>query len=96
MWWVGVWRASGDIGYGPFNEVVAGELFDYHAVIKGIPVLYDSITGGRISKPTTSVSAVINVVDDRMQDNYDDGYHHGYQVGYEIGREIGIELSDTD
>lgn len=77
MWWVGTWRAQGITDYGTYNKTVAAELFDFHALCKGLPVLYDSITGGRISKPTTFVKYVIDAVEHRLSDEYDEGYRQG-------------------
>lgn len=40
-------------------DQVKRELFDYHAMLKEVPKVYDVVTGGRISKPNTSATAVI-------------------------------------
>lgn len=40
------------------------ELCDYHMLIQEVPKVYDHITWGRISKPTTLASEVISVHDD--------------------------------
>jgi hypothetical protein len=40
-------------------EQVKRELFDYHTTMENVPLVYDEITGGRISKQNTLASAVI-------------------------------------
>lgn len=41
-------------------DQVKRELHDYHFMLESVPKVYMEITGGRISKPNTSPSAVID------------------------------------
>jgi hypothetical protein len=35
------------------------ELYDFHGLMEDLPLLFDEITGGMISKPNTAISAVL-------------------------------------
>lgn len=54
------WRPA--LGLVPRIEDVKAELYDYHGIIQDLPLLYDSLTGGRISKANTNIHDVIAVV----------------------------------
>ena len=45
-------------------ELIKRELSDYHAVMISVSIVYDELTGGRISKPNTDSSVVIAEVRD--------------------------------
>jgi hypothetical protein len=61
------WRPA--LGLVPRLEDVQNELYDYHGIIKDLPVLYDTITGGLISKANTSIYEVIAAVEGREQEH---------------------------
>lgn len=61
------WRPA--LGLVPRIEDVKNELYDYHGIIKDLPLLYDTITGGRISKANTKISEVIAVVQELEQEH---------------------------
>ncbi|MEV8638913.1 hypothetical protein AB0395_45390 [Streptosporangium sp. NPDC051023] len=44
------------------------ELADYRMVLREVGLVYDHITGGRISKPNTLATAVMAVADDRVEE----------------------------
>lgn len=46
------------------RDDIAAELSDYMMILDEVPLVYDHVTGGRISKPNTHAKAVIAVSDD--------------------------------
>ena len=52
---------------------VKKELFDYYNILENASVVYDHITGGRISKPNTCSSAVISEYEARVQELIQEG-----------------------
>lgn len=40
------------------------ELYDYSMMMHSVSLVYDSATGGRISKPNTGANDVISAIDD--------------------------------
>jgi len=48
------------------------ELFDYSSLIRSVSIVYDSVTGGRISKPNTSADAVISEMNEYYRKLYED------------------------
>lgn len=49
---------------GATAEQVQDELHDYRVLMENVPKVYDSVTGGRISKPMTKPEAVISEAED--------------------------------
>jgi hypothetical protein len=67
LWW-GFWlptlltrREGAEITLG---EAIKLELADYHFLLQQVPIVYDHVTGGRISKATTYAKDVCVVSDD--------------------------------
>lgn len=54
--------ASGDLD----PDKVKRELFDYWVCLQEVPKVYDEVTGGRYSKPTTMACFVIEAAYDRF------------------------------
>jgi len=50
------------------KDSVMRELSDYHFLLEMVPLVYDHVTNGRISKPNTHASAVKSQHDDCVQD----------------------------
>lgn len=67
------------------KEAIQNELYDFKFLIEQVPLVYDNVTGGRISKPNTYASEVINAADDL----YDAKYTEGYEDALE---EYGIQV----
>ena len=61
------WRPA--LGLVPRLDDVKAELYDYHAIISDLPLLYDTLTFGRISKANTSISEVIAAVQGLEQEH---------------------------
>ena len=80
FWWLGMWIGSGE-PTPEYNEVVANELYDFHGLLSGLGVLYDEITGGRVSKPNTSKRVVAELVEERLQEHGAEMWDEGHQVG---------------
>lgn len=55
-------------------EAIKNELSDYSFLLDQVPLVYDSVTGGRISKPNTYAFEVIAQADERWNEGYDQGY----------------------
>lgn len=55
-------------------EQVKKELYDYHVMMNEVSKVYDSITGGRISKPNTASHHVISYADEAINAAYDEGW----------------------
>ena len=53
-------------------ELVKAELHDYHMLLSNVPIVYDHITGGRISKPNTSATDVIAEADSYESTRWDE------------------------
>lgn len=51
----------------PTFEAVKNELADYHMLLSTVPLVYDEITGGQISKPNTKKEAVIEYANLRTE-----------------------------
>jgi len=49
-------------------EQVKRELYDYRRMMTSVSEVYDQITNGRISKPNTDASVVIDEADDVVND----------------------------
>jgi hypothetical protein len=45
-------------------EQVMRELYDYHVVLDNVPLVYDHVTGGHLSKPNTAARHVIEYADE--------------------------------
>lgn len=58
----------------PDLEQIKKELYNYKILLKNVPIVYDSVTFGRISKPNTDPIYVIDAVENRIQDAYLEGY----------------------
>lgn len=58
---------------GKVAEAVANEMHDYQWLIHSVSLVYDSATGGLISKPNTETNVVISVIEDRVQRDVDEG-----------------------
>jgi len=66
-------------------EAVRNELSDYKFLIEQVPLVYDSVSGGRISKPNTYALEVINAANELYDAKYTEGYEdaleeHGIKV----------------
>ncbi len=48
-------------------EDIQNELMDYHELMDRVSVVYDHVTGGRVSKPETTAEAVIEVVNSHIE-----------------------------
>lgn len=57
---------------GVMPQQVQNELSDYHAIIGEVAKVYDTITGGRISKPNTRADDVISETEDHYSRMYSD------------------------
>lgn len=53
-------------------EQVQNELEDYHVILDNVCIVYDHITGGRISKANTLAHEVTSVADDYYRDLYEE------------------------
>src|SRR4051794_17796529 len=53
-------------------EQLKRELADFSFLIRAIPIVYDEITSGRCSKPTTDPHTVIALEEERMQEAIND------------------------
>lgn len=60
------WREGIYDGKPLTRRQIIAELHDYRMILAEVPLVYDHVTGGRISKPNTSARAVIAVADDHL------------------------------
>jgi hypothetical protein len=60
-------------------DQIKRELHDYRVLLHNIPLVYDEVTNGKISKPNTDPVHVIQAVWDRVQTSYDEGYADGLE-----------------
>jgi|SRR6478736_5589737 len=72
--WVDYWQDICSDECGLLLDQIKRELHDYKTLLKNVPLVYDEITGGRISKPNTDPVHVIQAVNDRIDEAYDEGY----------------------
>ncbi|MEV4246993.1 hypothetical protein AB0J63_26715 [Streptosporangium canum] len=49
------------------HDQLMRELADYRMVMEQVSLVYDEITGGRISKPNTMAGAVLGVANERIE-----------------------------
>ena len=75
---------------GAYWDQIKREMYDYHALMDGLSVLYDDITGGRASKPNTDRRVIAELVDDRVSEAYNDGWRDGESAGYSEGYSEGL------
>lgn len=63
------WKDLVEDDNGSLNrDKVMRELADYHNVMQQVSLVYDDITGGRISKPNTMAFEVIGVAQERIDE----------------------------
>lgn len=92
--WIDFWRDLCTYGNAELNlDQIKRELHDYRTLLQNIPLVYDEITGGQISKPNTDPVFVIAAVDERLKEQYNEGYEEGLKDGYEDGLERGMNLN---
>lgn len=61
------WRGIVERPDGTLNrDQVMRELSDYRILLEEVPLAYDEVTGGRISKPNTDHGWVVAAVDERI------------------------------
>lgn len=60
------WVAGLYEGRGLTRDDIAAELADLRMIAGEVGKVYDHVTGGRVSKPTTLASVVISLADDRL------------------------------
>ena len=72
--WKGICTKDGEVNL----EQVKRELHDYKTLLHNVPIVYDHITGGRISKPFTDPKAVTSVADDYYETLHICNMPHGY------------------
>ena len=48
-------------------EQLKKELYDYSCLMSQVPIVYEHVTGGRLSKPNYSASVVTNSADEHFQ-----------------------------
>lgn len=73
--WQAFWKPlCTNINGGLVLEAIQRELHDYKTLLDNVPIVYDSVTIGRISKPNTDPMYVIQEVEGRIQDAYLEGY----------------------
>lgn len=53
-------------------EQIKKELHDYHGIMENAAIVYDRVTGGRISKPNTHASEVIGEAESEFQRQWDE------------------------
>lgn len=53
------------------EDAVKRELHDYHNMLHNVPLVYDHVTNGLISKPNTLAHEVINAFDDYVMSQVD-------------------------
>jgi hypothetical protein len=70
------WRGVYD-HYPLTPEEVENELHDYWACLQEVPKVYDEITRGHLSKPTTRAQYIIDAVDERIEEAYREGLAAG-------------------
>ena len=56
------------------------ELSDYYWLISSVSLVYDHVTGGKISKPNTLPETVIVEADDYMRKLFDEELEYHYKV----------------
>ena len=59
------------LGHVPSLSAIKSELYDFHTLMHDLPRLFDEITGGLISKPNTSIDAVLEVYREKRQADLD-------------------------
>src|SRR5690606_25004895 len=56
----------------PTPNSIAAEMADYKMLLEEVPLVYDHVSGGRISKPLTKAFEVIREHDQRRTDDVDE------------------------
>lgn len=64
-------------------EQLKKELADFSQLIRNVPEIYMTATGGMISNPLTTQDAVLSVIGDYLSETYDEGYEEGYKQARE-------------
>lgn len=92
---------------GVYYDQIKRELFDYHRLLKKLPVFFCDITNGKVSKPNTDLSVVAEIVQEEIRDQVaellaeekeylaedarDEAWQKGYDEGWNDGHERGVE-----
>lgn len=92
---------------GAYFDQIKKELYDYHKLIAGLPLLYDDITGGLATKPNTDMRVIAQLVEERTQELIKEAiaeevdlaqieadaeeWQRGYDEGWADGHERGID-----
>lgn len=58
---------------------IKAELFDYRNLLHEVALVYETVTGGRISKPNTSASAVLAEYEDHQDRLFEEFLHDRLQ-----------------
>lgn len=79
---IGVLRADGSIDL----EQLRKEMHDYKCMIRNVSIVYDNITGGKLSKPTYEPEVVIDAYECNL---------HAREIGaYEVMKSDLIDFLD--
>lgn len=71
--WFDFWESICTDAEGNVNmDQIKRELHDYHLLMNHVAIVYDHITGGKISKPLTDPQTVIAVADDSYRESFEE------------------------
>lgn len=78
------------------SQHIKDELHDYKIMLKNVPIVYDNVTGGLLSKPLYEAEVVVDAFNDHVTRERDEAFDEGFAAAREKAAGIAENYSGLD